>query len=95
MNRPAKIMRYNSISVTGHMATALPQKFTFVFNPITLLHSERPKLHTLSNPIALGKSKIVCNFGLSECSGAKCDGDILPKVTRLYHIVETEQIKVR
>ena len=92
-------MRYNSISVTGHMATALPQKFTFVFNPITLLHSERPKLYAilafLSNPIAHGKSKIVCNFGLSECSGAKCDGDILPKVTRLYHIVETEQIRVR
>ena len=35
---------------------------------LTLLHSERPKLH---NPIALRKAKIVCNFGLSECNRVK------------------------
>ena len=35
------------------------------------MHSERPKLYTEFNPIALRKAKIEYNFGLSECSRVK------------------------
>ena len=37
--------------------------------------------HTYLNPIALGKAKIVCNFGLSECNRVhhKCDINELPQ----------------
>ena len=47
-----------------------------IFFPLTLLHSERPKLYTiLAFQSARGliecKAKIVYNFGLSECKRVK------------------------
>ena len=39
------------------------------------------------NPIALRKAKIVCNFGLSECSRVR-EQDILKEHAWKYFIVE-------
>ena len=63
-------------------STAL-QYITLIFAAVLLISEVRYNIHTVTlagvnnvakniiNPIALRKTKIVCNFGLSECNRVK------------------------
>ena len=97
---PQKAIKHCFVSViikSGPLSQRHHTVFLLFFLFFFFLQSMCTSLFVLFNPVALRKTKIECNFGLSECNRVKVQNGIaLPKilVSALYSIQLGEHLVI-